>query len=91
MLINFCIFCRKYSKLTKAKLEFQDKVSEKKRLKEEREEAYKEKQTRIKEKKEKVLMRNKKFSQKTRKGQPVMAARMDLLLEEINQRWGKKK
>ncbi|KAF2344378.1 Fyv7/TAP26, partial [Trinorchestia longiramus] len=81
---------RKPSRMTKAKLEFKKNISEKQRLKEERQAELQEKQAMLAAKKEEALRRNKKFSQKTKRGQPLMSARLDLLIEKINTRWGSK-
>ncbi|KAA0185566.1 hypothetical protein HAZT_HAZT008605 [Hyalella azteca] len=82
---------KKYSKLTRAKFEFKRNVSERQQQKAEQARLQQEKQARLKAKKEEALRRNKCFSQKTKRGQPLMSARMDLLIEKINSKWGDKK
>ena len=47
----------------------------------------KQRELKIKERKAKNLKRNKIFTQKTKKGQPLMRARMDHLLAELNEKY----
>lgn len=68
-----------------AKLEFErrQKVAEKKQKQEERKQKFLEKEAAKKAYREKKLDRTKILNKKTRKGQPLMAGRMELLYEKI--------
>ncbi|KAB7499762.1 hypothetical protein Anas_12267 [Armadillidium nasatum] len=73
----------KLSKLKKAQLEYKNKISEKERLKKEREERRKEIEMKKKFSKERRFKRQIHFTQKTKKGQPLMKSRMKILLEDV--------
>lgn len=71
------------SKLKRAQLEYKNKISEKERLKKEREERRKEIEQKKKFSKERRFKRQINFTQKTKKGQPLMRSRMKILLEDV--------
>ncbi|XP_011299699.1 thyroid transcription factor 1-associated protein 26 homolog [Fopius arisanus] len=68
-----------------AKLEFQRKLDEKKQRKEEIMRAKAEREEALQKYKQKRMENYKKLSKKTRKGQPVMKDRLEMLLEKIQQ------
>ncbi|XP_051160849.1 thyroid transcription factor 1-associated protein 26 homolog [Leptopilina boulardi] len=68
-----------------AKAEFQKKKQEKKNKKEQIEQIKAERIEALKKYKEKKMQIYKKLSKKTKKGQPVMKDRMELLFEKIQQ------
>ncbi|XP_017877307.1 thyroid transcription factor 1-associated protein 26 homolog, partial [Ceratina calcarata] len=69
----------------KAKQEFLRKKDEKRKAKEQILKAKAEKEEALKKYKEKRLRTYKTLSKKTKKGQPVMKDRMEMLLEKIQQ------
>ncbi|RLU27588.1 hypothetical protein DMN91_001392 [Ooceraea biroi] len=67
----------------KAKQEYQRKANEKKRRQEEAARTKAEREEALKRYKEKKIRNIKVLSQKTKKGQPVMKGRIEMLLEKI--------
>lgn len=86
----FAIFFRKLSQLSKARQEFNSIRHERETQRQEILNKRQQKEEKQRLRKEKTLHRNKMLSQKTRKGQPLMKPRMQLLLEKINATYGKK-
>ncbi|XP_076647397.1 uncharacterized protein LOC143355991 [Halictus rubicundus] len=76
---------KKVSAFHKAKREFLRKKDEKRKRKEEATRVKSEKDEALKKYKEKRMQTYKRLSKKTRKGQPVMKDRMEMLLEKIQQ------
>ncbi|XP_068987727.1 thyroid transcription factor 1-associated protein 26 homolog [Bombus flavifrons] len=76
---------RKISAFHKAKQEFLDKRNEKWRQKEEASRVKAEREEALKKYKEKRMQTYKQLSRKTKKGQPVMNVRLEMLLEKIQQ------
>merc|ERR1711890_72514 len=68
---------------TRTPLEDEEKIAEKKRNHEEIQRKNKERDEAMKKYKERKTEKFKKISAKTKRGQPVMAGRMELLLERI--------
>lgn len=75
----------KISAFHKAKKEFLRKKDEKRKRKEEVTRVKSEREEALKKYKEKKMQMYKKLSKKTRKGQPVMKDRLEMLLEKIQQ------
>eukprot|EP00092_Neocalanus_flemingeri_P039375 GFUD01042871.1.p1 GENE.GFUD01042871.1~~GFUD01042871.1.p1 ORF type:complete len:171 (+),score=77.40 GFUD01042871.1:53-565(+) len=69
----------------RAKSKFEDKVASKQKKQEEILNRQKEKEEAIKKYKEKKAVKMKALSAKTRRGQPVMAGRIEMLLEQIQE------
>ncbi|XP_017789160.1 PREDICTED: thyroid transcription factor 1-associated protein 26 homolog [Habropoda laboriosa] len=76
---------KKISPFHKAKQEFLRKKDEKRKKKEEVSKVKEEREKALKEYKEKRMQTYKKLSKKTKKGQPVMKDRLEMLLEKIQQ------
>lgn len=79
---------RNFSKLSKAKFEYKKIIYEKETKREEEKRLRKEREEKWKAKKAESLRRNKLLSQKNSKGQPLMRARMDLLIERVKEKYG---
>lgn len=73
----------KSSRLKEAQLEFERNKEEEERQKNEEAQLIKEKKKKIAEYRAKKAERFRKLNQKTRKGQPVMKGRMELLQQKI--------
>ena len=73
------------SGFSRAKKKFEEKVVTKQKKQEEFLQRQKEKEEAIKKYKEKKALKMKALTAKTRRGQPVMAGRIELLLEQIQQ------
>ncbi|XP_060825154.1 thyroid transcription factor 1-associated protein 26 homolog [Bombus pascuorum] len=76
---------RRLSAFHKAKQEFLDKKNEKRERVEEASRVKAEREEALKRYKEKKMQTYKQLSRKTKKGQPVMKARLEMLLEKIEQ------
>ncbi|CAK9809518.1 Thyroid transcription factor 1-associated protein 26 homolog [Anthophora quadrimaculata] len=76
---------KKISPFHKAKQEFLRKKDEKRKKKEEALRVKQEREEALKKYKEKKMQTYKKLSKKTKKGQPVMKDRLEMLLEKIQQ------
>ncbi|XP_071867486.1 uncharacterized protein [Bombus fervidus] len=76
---------RRISAFHRAKQEFLDKKNEKRKRVEEASRVKAEREEALKKYKEKRMQTYKQLSRKTRKGQPVMKARLEMLLEKIQQ------
>ncbi|XP_043583478.1 thyroid transcription factor 1-associated protein 26 [Bombus pyrosoma] len=79
---------RKMSTFHRAKQEFLDKRNEKRKQEEEASRVKAEREEALKRYKEKRMQTYKQLSRKTRKGQPVMNVRLEMLLEKIQQQMG---
>merc|ERR1712210_52861 len=73
------------SGLNKAKKTFEEKVAAKRKAEEEAEKKQKEKEEAVKRYKEKKAQKSKALRAVTKRGQPVMAGRMELLLAKIQE------
>ena len=73
------------SGFSKAKKKYEDKIVTKQKKEEEFLQRQQEKETAIKKYKEKKALKMKALSAKTRRGQPVMAGRIEMLLEQIQE------
>jgi len=71
------------SGFSRAKNKFEEKIAQREKKKEEFIQRQKEKEEAIKKYKEKKAMKMKVLKAKTKRGQPVMAGRMELLLAQI--------
>ncbi len=80
-----CICRNTGPSFVRAKMEFErrQKVAEKRQKEEERKQKYLERQESFKASVRKRKDRNKMLSKRTRKGQPIMSGRAELLLEKI--------
>merc|ERR1712192_332962 len=76
---------RQLSGLKKAKKTFDEKVNAKKKAEEEAEKRRNEKEAAVKNYKEKKAQKSKALRAVTKRGQPVMAGRMEILLAKIQE------
>ena len=76
---------RQLSGMNKAKKSYEEKVKAKQKAAEEVKKKQEEKVAAVKKYKEKKVAKNKALRAVTRRGQPVMAGRMELLLQQIQQ------
>ena len=74
---------RKSYKKTKEEFERRQKLAEKKQMLEEKKEKFLERQAAIKAHREKKMERNKILMKKTKKGQPLLSGRMEMLPDKI--------
>merc|ERR1739842_238570 len=79
------IFAKHKSGFSKAKRKYEEKIIAKQKRKEEFSKRQEEKEEAIRKYKEKKALKMKALTAKTKRGQPVMAGRMELLLEQIQQ------
>jgi ATPase subunit of ABC transporter with duplicated ATPase domains len=82
------IFKNRLSEFQKAKLQYENIQKEKEERKQEKIRKEQERIEAIKKSKQERLKRIKKLTQKTKKGQPVMKGRIELLLEKIQRQVG---
>ena len=78
-------FPKPKSGFSKARRKYEEKIIAKQKRKEEFLKRQEEKEAAIKKYKEKKALKMKALTAKTKRGQPVMAGRMELLLEQIQQ------
>lgn len=90
--VNDCLTCpsinenKKRMKMTayqRAKMEFEAKEADKKEKREEQERQAKERDAALKKYRKEKFRKFHKLTQKTKKGQPVMKGRIEVLLEKI--------